>query len=75
VTLGAIIDEAGFEAGLNPGDATLVDVGFLRFAGRDLYIQVVDTLAVHQRYAQLFFLSCVDEHSLHGPSLYWRSGP
>ncbi len=34
VALGAVIDEAGFERGLDAGDAGLVDIGFLLLAGR-----------------------------------------
>ena len=75
MALGAVVDERGFEARLDAGDATLVDVGFLRFAGRYFDIQVVDSLAVNQRDAQLLFLSCVDKHSLHRPSLHARLGP
>ena len=34
VALRAVIDEAGFERGLDAGDTGLVDVGFFLFAGR-----------------------------------------
>ena len=34
VALGAVVDEAGFERGLDAGDTGLVDVGFFLFAGR-----------------------------------------
>ena len=75
VAVGAVVDERSLEAGFDAGDAALVDVGFLGFARRDFDVQVVDPLAVDQGYAQLFVLSCVDEHSLHRPSRYWRLGP
>ena len=75
VAIGAVVDERSLEAGFDAGDASLVDVGFLGFARRDFDVEVVDPLAVDQRYAQLFFLSCVDEHSFHRPSRYWRLGP
>ena len=75
MALGAVVDERGLEARFDAGDAAFVDVGFLGLAGRDFDIEVVDPLAVDQGYPQLLFLGCVDEHSLHRPSLYWRLGP
>ncbi len=75
VAFGAVIHEGRFEARLDAGDAALVDVGFLGFPGRDLDVEVVDSLAVNQRDAQLFFLSCIDEHSFHRSSQMMRSGP
>ena len=75
MALGAIIDERGFEAGLYAGDSTLVDVGFLGFPGGNFDIEVINPLAVHQRNAQLLFLGCVDEHSLHRSSLNTSLGP
>jgi hypothetical protein len=48
VALGAVVDEAGFEAGLDAGDAALVDVGFLLFARRNFDVEVVQLLAIDQ---------------------------
>ena len=62
---GAVVDEAGFERGLDARDSAFVDVGFLLFLGRDLDVKVVEFLAINQSDAQLLFLSCIDEHSLH----------
>jgi len=65
VTFGAEVDEGGFEAGLDPGDLAFVDVGLFLLARAGLDVQVVETLAVHQGYTQLFRLSCVNQHSFH----------
>src|SRR5690554_899343 len=65
VAFGSEVDEGGFEAGLDAGDAALVDVGFLLLPCAGLDIQVVQSLAIYQRNAQLFWLSCVDQHSFH----------
>ena len=65
VPLGAVIDERSLQAGFDTGDFPLVDVGFLLFASGGLDIQIIETLAIHQRHTQLFWLSCVEQHSLH----------
>jgi len=65
VTLGAVFDEAGFEGGFYTGDAALVDIGlFLLFRG-GLDIEIVERLAIDNGHAQLFTLSCVNQHTLH----------
>ena len=63
MTFGAEIDESGFEAGFDPGDPAFVDVGLLLLARPGFDIRVVETLAIHQGYTQLFGLSCVNQHS------------
>ena len=65
MALRAVIDEAGFERGLDARDPSFVDVGFFLFFGRDLDGKVVQFLTINQRDAQLLLLSCIDEHSLH----------
>ena len=75
VTLRAVIDEAGFEARLDPRDAAFVDVGFFLFPGRYFDVEIVDSLSINQCDAQLLFLGCVDEHSLHETLLSIRKGP
>ena len=65
VTLRAVVDEASFETRLYPSDATFVDVGFLLLLRGYLDVEIVNSLSINQCYAQLLFLSCVDEHSLH----------
>ena len=75
MALRAVVDEAGFEAGFDPGDAAFVDVGFFLFAGRYFDVEIVDFLSINQCDAQLLFLSCIDEHSLHETLLSIREGP
>ena len=75
VALSAEIDERGFEARLDPRDATFIDVGFFLFPGGNFNRQIVKLLAVHQSDAQLLCLSCVDKHSLHWPLLECDEGP
>ncbi|TWG92516.1 hypothetical protein L599_001900000040 [Luteimonas sp. J16] len=65
VAFGTVVDEGRFEGGFEPGDAALVDVRLLLFAGRLFDVDVVEGLAVHDRHAQFFRLRGVDEHSLH----------
>ncbi|MNO96219.1 hypothetical protein D3C76_878830 [compost metagenome] len=65
VALGAEVDEGGFQAGFDASDAAFIDVGLLLFASTRLDIQVEQTLAIDQRYTQLFGLSRVDQHSFH----------
>ena len=65
VPFGAEVDEGGFQAGFDAGDATFVDVGFLLLTSAGFDIQVVQFLAIYQCNAQLFGLSCVDQHSFH----------
>ena len=60
-----VLDESGVQAGFDPRNAALVDVGFLLFPRLALDIKIKQPLAIDHRYAQLFFLSCIDEHSLH----------
>src|SRR5690606_885846 len=75
VAFGAVVDEAGFEAGFDAGDASFVDVGLFLFAGWRFDVQVVNSLSINQCDAQLLFLSCIDEHSLHETLLNVRWGP
>ena len=65
VPVGTVVDERGFEARLDARDLTLVDIGFLAFARGSFDIQVKEALAIDHRHAQLFFLSCIDQHSFH----------
>ena len=67
VAFGAVVDEAGFERGLDAGDTPLVDVRLFLFARRKLDRQVVKLLSVNQSDAQFFLLRRVYQHSFHGP--------
>src|SRR5690606_36658733 len=65
VALDAVVDEGRLAGGFEPGDAVLVDVGLLLFAGRLFNVDVIQGLAVDDRHAQFFRLRGIDEHSLH----------
>src|SRR5690606_15556674 len=65
VTLGAKVDEGGFEAGFYAGNDALVDIGFLLLAVGVFDIQIVEALAIDQSDTQLFLLRCIDKHSFH----------
>ena len=65
VAVAAVFNEGRLEGGFEPGDAALVDVGFLLFLGRLLDIDVVQGLAIHDRHAQLFGLRGIDQHAFH----------
>ncbi len=60
VAVSAVIDERGFETGLDARNLAFIDIGFFAFASRCFDIEVVKALAIDHRHAQLFFLSCVD---------------
>jgi len=65
VAVGAVFDEAGFQAGFDPGDAALVDIGLFLFTRGGFDIQVKQVLAIHDGHTQLFTLSRVDQHTFH----------
>ncbi len=65
LAFGAVVDEGGFQAGFDAGDFALVDVPFLLLIGGGFDIEVEEFLAVDNRHAQLFRMSCVKQHSLH----------
>src|SRR6266581_602149 len=65
VPLGAVVHERGFEAGLDPGDETLVDVAFsLFFCGR-FYVEVYEFLAFDNSDTEFLGLCRIKEHALH----------
>lgn len=61
----AILDEGGFQRGLDAEDPALVDVGLLLFLRRLFDVDVIQRLAIHDGNTQLFSLRGVDQHSLH----------
>jgi len=65
VALFPVIDEAGLEAGLDPGDDPLVDVAFAGLATGGFDIDVNELLAIDNRYAQFLCVRSVEQHSLH----------
>ena len=61
----AVIDEAGFQGGLNTGNDALVDVGFALLATGGLDVDVDQLLAVNDGYAQFFLLRGIEQHAFH----------
>ena len=74
VTIGAEVDEGGFERGFYTGDLAAVDVGFLLLPGTGFDVQVVQALSIDQRNTQLFRLGRIDEHPFHVVSQSGRAG-
>ncbi len=69
VTLGAVIDENGFEARLDAGDDGLVDIGLFLLARRGFDVDVVEFLTIDKRDAQLLGVRRIDQHALHDGNL------
>ncbi len=65
VAFATVFHEGRFQRRLKARDAALVDVRLLLFLGRLFDVDVVQRLAIHDGYPQLFSLRGVDQHSLH----------
>src|SRR2546426_4555693 len=65
VALGAVVHERGFEAGLDPGDDTLVDVAFSLFVGGRFDVEVNEFLAFDDRDTEFLGLCRIEKHALH----------
>src|SRR6266850_836057 len=65
VALGAVVHERGFEAGLDPGDDTLVDVAFSLFLGGRFDVEVNEFLAFDDRDTEFLGLCRIEKHALH----------
>jgi hypothetical protein len=65
VTVGAVVDEAGFETGLDPCDDGLVDVALALLLARGFDVEVNQLLAVDDRHPKLLRLGGVEQHSFH----------
>ena len=65
VTVTPVFDEGGLEAGLESGDACLVDVSLAALALFHLDIEIDQALSVDDRDAQLFALRRVHENAFH----------
>src|SRR5262249_6014338 len=65
VPVGAIVDEAGFEAGLDTGDDGLVDVALALFLAGGFDIEVDELLTVDDGDPKLCGLGRVEQHALH----------
>jgi hypothetical protein len=65
VTLGAVIDESRFEAGLDAGDDGLVDVALALFLGGRFDVEVNEFLAIDDRDAEFLGLRRIEQHAFH----------
>ena len=65
MALCAIVDEGGLETRLDAGDPTHVNIGFLQLPAGSFDVEVVELLAIHNGHTQLFWLSRVNQHTLH----------
>ena len=75
VPLRSVVDERGFEAGLDTSDLRLVDARLAQAARGDLDVEVVEELSIHHRNPALLGLGCVDQHSFHGLDPVAGRGP
>ncbi len=65
VPLLAVVHEAGFEAGLDPGDDALVDVRLALLATLGLDVDVDESLAVDDGHPEFLRVGRIEEHPLH----------
>ena len=61
----AIVDETGFQAGLDAGDHAFVDIALAGLAARRLDVDVDQLLAVDDGDAQLFRVRRIEQHAFH----------
>ena len=66
MALGAVFDEAGFEAGLDAGDDGLVDVALALFLAGGFDVEVDQFLTVDDGDAEFFRLRRIEQHAFHG---------
>ena len=62
----AVVNKAGFQRRLDPGDDGLVNVALALFAPFDFDFVVEEFLSVDNRQAAFFSLRGVDQHPFHG---------
>ncbi len=65
MALGAEIHEGGFQGGFDAGDLAFVDIGFFLHAGAMFDVQIIESLAIHQRNPNLFGVRGIDQHTFH----------
>jgi len=65
VAVFAVVDETGFERGLDAGDDALVNIAFALFAPGGFDVDIDEFLPIDDSYAQLFLLRRVEQHSFH----------
>ena len=61
----AVFHKCGFKTGFYSGDAAFIDIGLFLFPAGAFDIKIEKFLAIHNGHAQLFWLSCVDQHAFH----------
>ena len=61
----ANFNECSFKAWFYPCDSALVNVGLFLFPAGTLDIQIEKFLTINDGNAQLFWLSCIDQHAFH----------
>ncbi len=61
----SVVDEGGFEAGLDAGDDPFVDVSFTLLFSGGFDVQVNELLTVYYRDPQLFGLGRIEQHAFH----------
>ena len=65
MAVGAVVHEAGLEAGLDAGDNRLVDIALALFLARGFDVEVDELLAVDDRHPKLLRLGGVEQHAFH----------
>ena len=70
VAIFAVVDEAGFERGLDPRHDGLVDIALALFAPFDFDFVVEELLSIDDRQPAFFRLRGVDQHPLHSVTFF-----
>ena len=65
MALGTIVNESGFETGLDAGNHRLVDIAFLLFLGGRFNVEVNEFLTINNGDTEFFGLCRVKEHAFH----------
>src|SRR5699024_2264083 len=60
VAVFAVVNETGFQAGLDAGDDTLVDIALALLAARGFDVEIDEFLPIDNGNAQLFLVRCVE---------------
>ena len=65
VAVGAVVDEAGFERGLDARDDGLVDVALALFLGGGFDVEVDELLTIDDRHPEFLRLGGIEQHAFH----------
>src|SRR5882672_8074049 len=76
MTFAAVVDKRRFEAGLEAGDDTFIDIALALLFSGSFDIQIDELLAIDDRDAQFFCVGRVKQHALHfcSPALTYSRG-